>query len=79
MVASGHSATAKRASGALDEREVLGEGEVLARVLGELGRLGAGTWVGEAAVGAWVSRWWRAATAAAAAAAGAGAGAADAR
>lgn len=50
-----------RAIGALDERDVLGERDVLARVLGELGRRGGGGAVGEAEVAGWVARWWRAA------------------
>ncbi|MBM4131362.1 hypothetical protein FJ250_10120 [bacterium] len=52
-----------RAAGALDERDVLGERDVLARVLGELGRRGGDVAVGEAEVAAWVARWWRAADA----------------
>jgi len=50
-----------RAIGALDERDVLGERDVLARVLGELGRRGGGGAAGEAEVAGWVARWWRAA------------------
>ena len=56
-----------RSAGALDEREVLDETAVLARVLGELGRRaqrGDGPGPDPAELRACVSRWWRAAAAA---------------
>jgi energy-coupling factor transporter ATP-binding protein EcfA2 len=55
-----------RSAGALDERDVLEESAVLARVLGEIGRQAAGDALSEAEVGRWVARWWRAAETAAA-------------
>lgn len=54
-----------RETGALDERDVLDEGAVLARVLGALGREGTAAEAAGPEVAAWVARWWRAAAAAA--------------